>query len=206
MSVNPLLLLFMLIRPLHVRWVKTNGSLRKLVLRPAILIPVAVTFIAVNVFFVGISKIGINGEISPEQMRFLASSVLSGSSLENAYDGKTATSWIPGFKEGINEWIKIEIREDLPVDRIAISFSDEGEFGSYSRGKNIVVETSDGTRSLSELKDEKDYQTIPLGNKHIAWVKLKFMSTYKGKVEDALHVSEIKVYTKNTGFVKMSIR
>jgi hypothetical protein len=204
-GIPPLWLAFLLLKPAHRAWAGSFGPILPRLYRPRYLIPFLSILIAANGGMFLINRVGIVSDLTGQNVSFTASSEQPYHAVRNVNDHNSTTCWIPGFSEGVNEWIKADLSGEEFVSELKISFEGkDGEFGSYSRGKSILAETSSGEQVLRELPDNPGLHEIPLNGGNYTWIRIKFISTYAGKKENALCVSEVRIVTRKKDFIKLS--
>ena len=189
-------LFFLLIRPRHVRWFRARGGMFRVMFNLRILIPFIACVSLIMIIPHIVQKIGYDEEIVLG-VSVSASCVDNGKTdhgIRNAYDGSLETFWAPGYGDGIDQWIRMDLdnADSLPVSEIRI-VSDYS--GKYGRARNVLVETSDGSAFTFQLKNTPEEQSIPVKEKNYKWIRLVIKSVYPG-VRNSISVSEISLHGK----------
>ena len=210
LGVYPAWLCLLSLRPYHIRWARSQGRLSETVLNPRCLLPVAIVVLLIIGGSLAVNAVGIGTRLDTSLFAFTSSSGSqdgAAGSIAGVYDGNSSTFWMPKYGNGVDQWIRIGMPAPgaaVPaVSEIRIAFDSDRKFGSYSRAKTVLVETSDGRRFLHELKDVSGEQSIPLEEKRCEWIQLTFKSVYPGREKESLCVSEISLHGKKRNLVAM---
>ena len=207
-SVYPFWLILMALRPYHIKWARAQGKMSVTMFNPKFLIPfILIAFFPLASSF-AINKIGIGMRIDEAEagISFSSSSTVNQKSdfnIANAHDNDITTVWTARYGQGVDPWIRIDIKGvSLPVEGVRIS---SDETGKYGRPRSVLIETSEGDRFRRELENTGAEQTIPVTDKNYSWIKLTFQSVYSGK-EDELSVSEVYLLAKKRNTVNMILK
>jgi hypothetical protein len=130
--------------------------------------------------------------------------------IDRVYDDSELTWWTPSNKTGIDSFVTAETRNPGYISGVLISggahFPEtiKGPLTnkSYSRPEKISIELSNGQKYRFTCKNTPDVQkfTFPAGIAH--WVRITFLSSYKGEKWDELCISEIGVLGTRSFFKK----
>lgn len=120
--------------------------------------------------------------------------------VENVIDNNKSTAWIEGVDgDGIGEYIKFSSKNTFRVDKIDIInglSKSEKTYKNNNRIKKIIIEFSDKSQQVYELKDNNmDYQTIDIGGKNTNSIKIIIQGVYtESRVYQDSCISEIAIY------------
>lgn len=120
--------------------------------------------------------------------------------VENVIDNNKSTAWIEGVDgDGIGEYIKFSSKNTFRVDKIDIInglTKSEKTYKNNNRIKKIIIEFSDKSQQVYELKDNNmDYQTIDIGGKNTNSIKIIIQYVYtESRVYQDSCISEIAIY------------
>ncbi len=120
--------------------------------------------------------------------------------VENVIDDNESTAWIEGVNgDGIGEYIEFSSKGTFRVDKIDIInglSKSEKTYKNNNRIKKVVIEFSDKTQQVYELKDNNmDYQTIDIGGKNTNSIKITIQEVYtESRIYQDSCISEIAIY------------
>lgn len=118
----------------------------------------------------------------------------------NVIDKNKSTSWIEGVAgDGIGQYIEFSSKNTFRVDKINIInglSKSEKTYKNNNRIKKVLVEFSDKTQQVYELKDNNmNYQTIDVGGKNTNSIKITIQEVYtESRIYQDSCISEIAIY------------
>jgi hypothetical protein len=110
-------------------------------------------------------------------------------------DGDPTTAWAEGAtNDGTGQSFRVSLGEEQPVKEVRVLpgyVKRPDLFLRYNRPSRMLVQFSDGSHYVLNLKDDASYQRFPV-DARATWAKFTILGVYRGTTRNETYVSEVE--------------